>query len=210
MLYTAKRSQRLPLEIVETILSYSNTTLHAKIVGFTAIVKRRLLQEDNIVDYFKLTPINYNPSTDQMILNYLGVANQPIAPYLTSLCSFKRKGRLFFNRCIPENVRIATLNWPLPSLETFLCKQFLWYNLVRKLIIHEKLMNRGVTASMVQIKIDNGDDDNEEMLIYFNECIIDCDINDVHRCPELQADVYFDNHTISLYSYLKSTIYRIK
>ncbi|ABE68508.1 late expression factor-7 [Plutella xylostella multiple nucleopolyhedrovirus] len=210
---------RLPLEIIDTILQYLDPILHAKVVGLTTRVKCRLLRDNNVEDYLKLTPASYHPTTDQFICNYLGITNQPIAPYLVPLLSFGKASCAFFNKCIPEDVRIVTLNWPLPSLENFLSKQFLWYKLARKLIEHERRMDRCVTPSTVQINLY---DDNEDYLncfncfncckdnlVNFNCCIVDCNINDLNRCPDLQIDVHLDDNIISLYLYFLFRIYRI-
>nr|WRK23777.1 late expression factor 7 [Bombyx mori nucleopolyhedrovirus] len=196
---------RLPLEIIDTILQYLDPISHAKVVGLTTRVKCRLLRDNNVEDYLKLTPANYHFTTDQFICNYLGITDHPMTPYLVPLLSFGKASCAFFNKCIPEDVRIVTLNRPLTSLENFLSKQFLWYKLARKLIEHERQMDRCVTPSTVQINIY---DDNEDYLNCFDCYIVDCNINDTNRCPDLQIDVYLDDNIITLYLYL-FRIYRI-
>ncbi|ABL76046.1 late expression factor-7 [Maruca vitrata nucleopolyhedrovirus] len=192
----------LPLEVIDMILQYLNPVLHAKVVGLTTCAKCRLLRNNNFEDYLKLTPANYHPTTDRFILSHLGITNQPMAPYLVALCSFRKTSCAFFNKCIPADARVATLNWPLPSLENFLSKQFLWYRLARKLIVHERQMDRYVTPSTVQIT--NEDYCKDDLID-----IIDCNIDDMNRCPDLQIDVHLDNDIITLYSYFSFKIYRI-
>lgn len=73
------------------------------------------------------------------------------------------------------------------------------------MIEHERQMDRCVTPSTVQINLY---DDNEDYLNCFDCYIVDCNINDTNRCPDLQIDVYLDDNIITLYLYL-FRIYRI-
>ncbi|AAK85673.1 LEF-7 [Epiphyas postvittana nucleopolyhedrovirus] len=191
--------KRLPPEIAEEILQYLPAVVHAKVLGLTPRSRKRLLHKNKLMDYLALTPVNYHLPDDKHLLAHF---ENPLTPYMALLCL--EKSCEFFNKCIPKHVRVAALNWPSPNNLKFLCSHFEWFALIQKLLKHEHEQGRVISPNTVRVSD----------VKHVNELnslsnIIDINVDDVHRCPYVEIDVYLDDNIITLCSYYTCSMYRI-
>lgn len=191
----------LPVEIVEKILKYLPVLDYVKIVGPCEYASRQLLVCKRVKEYFQFTPLNYHPTTDLTLAGYADVIDTPIAQYLATLCALEdaKIALLFFNNCLPVEVRTETLNNPARKLDEVLSNRWIWWRLMRNVLKHEHEMGRNLRPSYINLDCENYRED----IHYFNTSnIFDVEMDDVHSCPLRTIDIYFDLNKIMLFVFL--------